>query len=327
LEALQPNQVVWNLINYHTLARCIHVVADLGVADVIQDRPVTAAELARRTGANADALDRMLRLLSANDVFASTREGYVHTVASELLRSDHPQSLRPFARMMGMPLVWNDFTQLGVTARTGKPALDWPGLVAYFKDHPEEASLFNAAMVAKSAAVVPAVVNAYDFSSFAVIADVGGGRGHLLHAILEHVPAATGILFDLPHVIADARDMASSRLRLHAGDFFVDPMPVADAYLLMEVLHDWSDQDALKILSSIRKAAPKHARLLIVEALVSEKPGPHFGKTLDIIMLAVTGGRERTTSTYISLLRSAGFQLEKVHTTQSQYSIVESIVN
>jgi hypothetical protein len=112
-----------------------------------------------------------------------------------------------------------------------------------------------------------------------------------------------------------------------------DPLFLADVdrlswrSALMEVIHDWSDQDALKILKAVRQAAPKHARLLIIEALVSETPGPHFGKTLDIIMLAVTGGRERTTSEYSALLRAAGFELEKVHATHSQYSIVESVIN
>jgi O-methyltransferase domain len=320
-----PDELVWTLINSHTVARCIHVIADLGVADALSGRCASIAELAARTGANADALDRMMRLLAANDIFASGPEGFIHTPASELLRSDHRHSLRPFARMMGMPLLWNDFTDLGTTARTGKPALDWPGLVAYFKDHPEEAKLFNAAMAAKSASVIPAVVDAYDFSSFAVIADIGGGRGHLLHTILENVPTARGILFELPHVIADATENTSARLQLRAGDFFVDLLPAADAYLLMEVIHDWSDPEALRILKAVRKAASKDARLLIVEALVPETAGPHFSKMLDIIMLAVTGGRERTPSEYKDLLQAAGFRLERILPTRSQYSIVESI--
>jgi hypothetical protein len=185
--------------------------------------------------------------------------------------------------------------------------------------------LFNAAMAAKSASVIPAVVGAYDFKSFAVIADIGGGRGHLLHAILENVKTAEGILFDLPHVIADASESAATRIQLHAGDFFVDPLPAADGYLLMEVIHDWSDQDAIKILKAVRKAASKDARLLIIEALVPETAGPHFSKMLDIIMLAVTGGRERTPSEYQGLLQAAGFQLERIIPTRSQYSLVESI--
>jgi len=177
-----------------------------------------------------------------------------------------------------------------------------------------------------AAAVVPAVVEAYDFSSFATVADIGGGRGHLLQAILDRVPTASGVLFDLPHVITDASGVASEQLRLTAGDFFRDQLPVADAYILMEVIHDWADGEATKILSAVRRAAPRHARVLVIEALVSESPGPQFGKMLDIIMLAVTGGRERTRAEYEGLLASTGFRLERIIQTASQYSLVEAVV-
>jgi hypothetical protein len=326
MDQLPPAQVVWGLINTHTIARCMHVIADFGVADALGDRPASAAELAASTGMNADALDRMLRLLAAHGVFSCEPPGYVHTPASRLLRSDHPQSMRSFARMIGMPVIWRGFTDLAHAAKTGTPATDWAGLMAYFSDHPDEASLFNQAMVGKSGGVVPSVVEAYDFSPFGTVADVGGGRGHLLHAILERFPTASGILFDLPHVIADASGVASRRLRLVAGDFFRDLLPVADAYVLMEVIHDWADEEAAKILSAVRRVAPKHARVLIVEAFVSESPGPHFGKMLDIIMLAVTGGRERTRSEYEGLLASTGFRLEGIIPTPSQYSVAEAVV-
>ena len=326
MDQLPPIQLLRDLINSHTLARCIHIVADLGVADAIQDRPATAADLAARTGANTDALNRMLRLLAAYGVFAFQAEGYVHTDASRLLRSDHPQSLRGFARMMGMPVIWNSFTELGTAARTGMPALSWAELVRYFSSHPEEASLFNQAMVGKSGAVIPAVIEAYDFRPFGTIADVGGGRGHLLRAIVERNPNASGMLFDLPHVIADTRNIASERLQLHSGDFFVDPLPVADLYLLMEVIHDWADEKAAMILAAVRRAAPRHARVLIIETLVSDAAGPHFGKTLDVIMLAVTGGRERTVHEYESLLGAAGFRFERVVQTRSPHSLVEAFV-
>src|SRR5690606_2320305 len=153
--------------------------------------------------------------------------------------------------------------------------------------------------------------------------DIGGGRGHLLRAILERVPAS-GILFELPHVIADTTGAKDERLKLCLGDFFVDPLPVADAYLLMDVLHDWSNVDAKRILAAVRRAAPDHARVLIAETLVAETAGPHLGKTLDIIMLAVTGGRERTRSEYAALLADAGLRLERVVPTTSHYSIVEA---
>jgi hypothetical protein len=314
------------LAHGHIAARCLHLIADFGVADALGDRPATAAELAARTGTNADALDRMLRLLAAYSVFAHGPAGYVHTPASRLLRgTDGGQSLRSYVRMIGMPVIWRGFTDLGHAAKTGGPATDWASLVAYFAEHPDESSLFNEAMTGKSLAVVPAVVAAYDFKRFGTVADIGGGRGHLLRAILDNAPNASGVLFELPHVIADARAVASSRLRLMAGDFFPDPLPAADVYVLMEVIHDWADADAKSILGAVRRAAPQHAHLLIVESLVSESPGPHFGKTLDIIMLAVTGGRERTRSEYEGLLAATGFHLERIIATPTRYDIVEAV--
>ena len=323
-EEMPDPLAVWTLINSHVVSRCIHVIADFGIPDALDGEPATAEELAARTGMDADALARMLRLLSAHGLFAGGPAGYVHTPRSELLRSDHPQSLRSFARMIGTS-AWAAFTELAQPARTGRPAFGWQAMMAHFAEHPDEAALFSQAMVDKSAAVVPAVVEAFDFSTFATVVDVGGGTGRLLSAILEQAPEATGVLFELPHVIADAGAAASDRLRLVGGDFFADPLPVADAYVLMEVLHDWADEDAARILTAVRRAAAPGARLIVVEVLVPETPGPDHSKVLDIIMLAVTGGRERTRDQYEKLLADAGFELERVVPTRSSYFIVEAV--
>ena len=320
---LPPPLVIRDLVTSVVAARCLQVVAEAGVADALGDKAEPTAHLARTTGLDADALERMLRLLGAYGVFARTAEGWAHTEPSRLLRSNDPRSMRAFARMIGLPAVWNDFTELGKVARTGKPALDWAGLVSHFSEHPDESRVFNEAMVAKSAAIIPAVIAAYDFTSFGTIADVGGGRGHLLQGILAAAPSARGILFDLPHVIADADGIASERLQLVAGDFFKGGLPAADAYVLMEVIHDWADDDAVKILTAVRKAAPRGARVLLVEAIVSDE-GPPFAKVLDVIMLAVTGGRERTAAEYERLLEAAGLRLERIVPTQSQCMVIES---
>jgi hypothetical protein len=203
--------------------------------------------------------------------------------------------------------------------------MDFAAFMEYFAAKPAESNIFNQAMEDKSRAVIPAVLAAYDFASFTTIADIGGGRGHLLQGILDKTPTASGILFDLPHVIREAAAQASNRLRLQPGDFFADSLPSANAYLLMEVIHDWNDDDSAKILAAIRRASPAGARLLIIEAMVSEDSGPDFSKVLDIIMLAVTGGRERTRSEYDTLLKRAGFRLERVIPTPSQYTIIESV--
>ncbi len=322
-----PARIVGELARAHIAARCLHVAAAFGVADAIGEEPADARAIASRTGLDADALRRILRLLAAHGVFEERPDGYAHNAASRLLRSDHPESLRPYVRMGGMPAFWERYSELGTTVQTGRPSRDWRGLLGYFDGHRDEAEIFNAAMVAKSRAVLPAVVDAYDFARFEVIADIGGGRGHLLAAVLERAPRARGILFDLPHVVAEVGSARSPRLEIAAGDFFADTPPSADLYLLMDLLHDWRDDDAAKILASVRRAATPHARVLIVETLVPEVPGPHFGKTLDVIMLAVTGGRERSLTEYAALLERSGLRLERVLPTRSEYSIVEAVIH
>lgn len=322
-----PAQTLWGFINSNVLARCVQVVAEYGVADKLGESSMNAVELAGQTGMDPDALSRMLRLLSANGIFRQEGEVYIHTPMSELLRTGHPQSMRSFARMMNLPIFMESFAGLTETAATGKPVKDFAAFMDYFAARPEESSIFNQAMADKSRNVIPAVLKAYEFTAFRTIADIGGGRGHLLRSVLEQAPAANGILFDLPHVVQEAAAQRSERLQLQPGDFFANALPSADAYLLMEVIHDWNDEDSEKILAAVHRAAPSHARLLIIEAIVSESPAEDFSKVLDIIMLAVTGGRERTPSEYKALLTRAGFRLEKIIPTPSQYSIIEAVVS
>ncbi|MDQ3720749.1 MAG: hypothetical protein M3350_08230 [Actinomycetota bacterium] len=301
-------------------------MAELGVADAVGYEPVSAQELAAACGADADALERALRLLAAHGVFEREGGGFRQTPASELLRSDHPMSMRAFARMMGLPVVSATFGRLEHSIRTGLPAVETvepDGFWAYLQDHPDEARVFGEAMTAKAAADIAAILNAYDFSRFATIADIGGGRGHLLGAVLDAVPSVQGVLFDLPAVI-DALDFEHERLRPQAGDFFVDPLPAADAYVLMEVIHDWPDAESLAILSAIRCAAAPGAKVLVIESvLTDERPDPR-GQTLDLIMLAVTGGRERTATELNELFDRAGLRDGTVVETAGPLRIVEA---
>jgi hypothetical protein len=323
----QPHEIVWTLVNVCVAARCIHVIAELGVADHIEDQPVSVGELASSCEVNADALDRVLRLLTAHGVFDREDGRYRHTPASRLLRSDQPMTMRPFARMMGLPFGWGSLTELAHSIRTGLPAieiLEPKGLWAYLQNHPDEAEIFGRAMTAKAGAEVAAVLAGYDFRPFGTIADIGGGRGHLLRAVLDTAPTAEGILFDLPEVINTVGDVDQQRLTVVAGDFFVDALPVADAYVLMEVLHDWADQECITILNAIRRAAPANSTLLIVEGVIPEERTDPRALTLDIIMLTVTGGRERTAAQFSALLDRAGFHLNRVIDTASPMRIVEA---
>ncbi|HMI31636.1 MAG TPA: methyltransferase [Candidatus Limnocylindrales bacterium] len=322
-----PFQTLIMLAGGACLPRSLHVVAELGVADALDDEPRTAAQLAASVGAHADSLARVLRLLSSYGVFAIDGDKVRHTDASRLLRTDHPHSMRALGRMFGLNIFWDAFSELEHTVRTGVPATTKTlpeGTWAYFEKNPEAGHIFNGAMVSKAQAQMPAVVAGYDFSRFATIADIGGGRGHLLHAILESNPTARGILFDLPNVIKDAKGAASDRLKLHAGDFFKDPLPAADAYTIMEVIHDWADAESLAIFKAIRKAAKPGAKLLVIEQLVPNDSAPHWSKMLDIHMLTLLGGRQRTLEEYEALLRPAGFSDLRVHATRSDVSILEA---
>lgn len=322
-----PLSTVLQIAGGHCLPRCLHVVAELGVADALDETPRSAAHLAASVGAKPDALGRVLRLLAAHGVFECQGDTFHHSPASRLLRSDHPQSLRALARMFGLPINWASWEALKYTLETGLPAAEKivpGGFWAYFAQHPEDSSIFNAAMAAKAHGQVAGIVAAYDFSGFGLIGDIGGGRGHLLRAVLDSAPQASGVLFDLPNVVGEASGVASERLKLQAGDFFKDPLPTCDAYLVMEVIHDWGDEEAVAILKAIRRPAPPNARLLVIELLVPDDPGPHWTKTLDIHMLALLGGRQRTREEYEVLCAKADFSLERQIDTGAGISILEA---
>jgi C-methyltransferase len=322
----QPDEIIWTLTHAVVPSRCLHLLAALGVADEIGDHPVSTAELASRCGADADALGRMLRLMAAHGIFESDGAGFRHTPASRLLRSDHPKSMRAFAELMGLPIFAAAFDRLEHSARTGSPAIDAvepQGLWAYLQGHPDEARTFDRAMTAKAAADLGAVLGAYDFRRFATIADIGGGRGHLLRAILDAVPTAGGVLFDRPQVI-EALDFEHDRLTPQAGDFLVDPLPAADAYVLMDVIHDWPDAECVAILRAIRAAAAAGAKVLVIESLLREDGPDPRGEELDIVVLAMVGGRERTAGRLTELLRSCGFGDATVIPTKGRLRIVEA---
>lgn len=321
-------EIIMQAATGYWLSRCVHVVAGLGVADHVEDTPKSVASVAEAVGANGAALSRVFRLLSAHGIFELRPEGVAHSDASRLLRSDNPQSLRPYAQMIGSKLCWDSYGLLEHSVKTGKPAtavIAPEGFFGYFGSHPDEGRVFDAAMRAKGHEQIATVLQSYDFSGFEVMCDVGGGTGHLLSAVIERIPTAKGVLFDLPPVIEAAAQVANDRLRLQAGDFFKDALPEANAYLLMEVLHDWSDAEASAILQAIRRNARPDSRVIIIENVVPENPAPHFSKGLDITMLSMLGGLERTAAEYETLLASAGFRVSRSIPTRT-VTIVEAVL-
>jgi O-methyltransferase domain len=291
-------------------ARCLHTVARLGVADAIGDAPRPLGEVADEVGADTSALGRILRHLAALGIFELRAGGVAHTHASRLLRADHAHTLLPIVQFHGLPILWDSFRDLDETARSGRPAAetkDPRGFFGYLSSHPDESDLFDAGMNAMTKLEVAELVPAYDFTDRTVIADIGGGRGQLLRAVLDATPWARGILHDQPHVLAKVEPHPC--MSFHPGDFFVDPLPAADCYLLKRILHDWDDAEATAILQAIRKASPPDAIVLLFEYVVPEAGDEFVGTNIDVIVLTLLTGRERTRDEYAALLAGGGFEL------------------
>jgi len=317
---------IMQLTTSYWASRCLHVVAELGIADLIGERPQSTDSLAKGSGTQPAALYRVLRLLASVGIFAWEDGAWRHTESSLFLRSDHTGSLRDYVRMLGLPVFWSAFADLDHSLRTGEPAFakQHPeGVFGYLSQNLEESSIFNAAMTSKSHRDIAAILPAYDFSQFASIADIAGGRGHLLRAILRTSPRTEGILFDQPHVVAEVRPDKNEKLTTVGGDFFADTMPKADAYLLMNIIHDWPDAESIRILSAIRRVMPAHACILVIETIVPLTAGPHLSKDLDIAMMALPGGMERTEDEYAALASKCALQLKRTITTASPFSILE----
>lgn len=316
------------------VAAGISAAARLGVADHMGDTPVGVDELARATGANEDALYRLLRMLAAAGVFREAADRrFALTDLGALLRRDHPDSMRGFAAYNGEPWHWRMWGELERSVRTGKPALPEDGsesLFEYLGGHQEAAAVFDAAMADLSNARDVSAISGYDFSQFGTVVDVGGGEGRLVRSVLASFPSVKGILYDLPVVIARARPIIASeglteRCAVVGGSFFDAVPPGGDVYMLKQVLHDWPDEQALTILKNCQRALQPGGKVLIFELMVAEHGGPDIGKLSDIEMLVATGGRERTQAQYDALLSAAGLRTTRVFETRSPFSIIEAI--
>ncbi len=321
-----PSAQLWALATGHMLPRCLQVMAELGVADHLGESPLGTSALATAAGVHPGALGRTLRLLASAGVFEAHGDLWAHNELSRLLRSDHPQTMRPYLRMLGGRLFWSAAGELEHAVRSGATAvgkLAPEGMWAYFSEHPEEGQLFDAAMTSRSNADIAFMIPSLDFTRYESIADVGGGRGNMLTAVLAAAPTARGVLFDRPEVVADVAPR--ERMRIQGGDFFKESPPAVDAYIVSRVLHDWADTEAVAILRSIRSVAPSGSELLILESILPETPEPHHTKVLDIIMLLMTGGHERTEREYQMLLDASGFRLDRVVATAGPVSVIVGV--
>jgi len=330
-----PRDALLRMTNAYQVSQAIHVAATLGIADLLEDGSRSADELAEATGTYAPSLYRLLRALASVGVFTEQGDGrFGSTPLAEYLRTDAPGSLRAWARLIGQPYVWASWGHLLHSVRTGEPAfpdLHGTNVWEHRAAHPEEGAIFDAAMTDLSAPVAEAVAQSYDFSRIGVLADVGGGEGGLLAAILAANPALRGVLFDQPHVVATAgalleRAGVADRCEVVGGSFLETVPEGADAYLLKSVIHDWDDAAAIEILRTCRAAMADTARLLVVEPVIQPGNEPDRAKFSDLNMLVMLGGRERTADDFERLYTEAGFNLTSVVPTGSPpFNIIDGV--
>lgn len=312
------------------LSRVICTIAELGVADQIDDTSQSASALAVAVGAQEGPLYRFLRFAASHGIFEE-RPGreFAHTSLSRKMRSDAPGSFRAAGRMFHRIFpAWEGLHKAVTTGEPSFASVYGQPLFDYIGGHPDLGPVFDAGMTSFHGHETAAMLDAYDFSDIRTLADLGGGNGSLLAATLTKYPQMRGILFDLGHVSERAKATlaaagVSDRCTVEVGSFFESAPSGADAYLMRHIIHDWTDEQSVQILRNIRKVIPQDGRMLIVEFSVPPANEPGLGKTADMIMLAFPGGVERTDEEYAALYRASGFALTKVVPTSSAVCVFE----
>lgn len=319
------------LITGYWTTQAVYVAAKLGLADLLKDGPRTAEELAKSTQTHAPSVYRLLRALASLGIFAEDdQKRFSLTPMAECLRSDKPGSQRALAIMSGEEhyRAWGD---LFYSVQTGQMAFDKIyGLPVFdfLSKNLEQAKVFDAAMVGVHGRETAAMTDAYDFSDIETLADVGGGNGSLLSFVLHKHPQMKGMLYDLPGVAERARANFKSagvadRCQVRGGSFFESIPAGADAYLMRHIIHDWNDEQATTILKNVHRVLPDHGRLLVIEGVIPSGNDPCFGKLLDLTMLVIPGGKERTEEEYRQLFAASGFELTRIVPTAAEVCIIE----
>ncbi|HEX7311682.1 MAG TPA: methyltransferase [Gaiellaceae bacterium] len=326
-----PAEALRRLTIGYQVSQAVHVVATLGIPDLLADGSRTVDELASSTASDPDALYRLLRALASIGILhEEPGRAFSLTEIGDGLRSDAPESLAGWALYVGRPYYWNAWAHLLHSVQTGENAfrsVHGTTVWEYRADHPEESAIFDGAMTSLTRRVNSALLESYDFERFGTVVDVGGGHGALLAALLTAYPATQGVLFDQPHVVALARDLlgaagVADRCRVVGGSFFESVPEGGDAYLLKAILHDWEDAEAVAILEACRRAMRGDAMLLVVERILGPPNEGAAAKLSDLNMLVGPGGRERTLDDFAALFEAAGFRLEDETPTRSDLSIL-----
>ena len=334
METKSPAAWMKEKVYGYWFSQALHCAAALNLADIIhQNGPSRVSELAKKTGSNEKNLYRLLRLLASEEVFEETEKGvFALTPRASQLRSDTPGSQYAMAIMSGSEHYLASSRMIDAV-RTGRCAYEiahGKPLFEYLKDHPGSARIFDMAMQSIHGTETKQMLDAYDFSRFATLMDIGGGNGSLLVEVLRANPGLKGVLFDQGHVIEAARGFMEShgfanRCQLISGDFFVSVPKGADACLLRHIIHDWDDETSVKLFRIIREVLPANGRMLVVDAVLPEGNAPHPGKLFDWIMMGIPGGVERTEAEFRDILRQGGFKVERIVPTAGLNSIIEAI--
>jgi hypothetical protein len=331
--AVDPVQTLLRLSNGLAQIAALRAALEANVADYLLAGPKPIAEIAEIAGFNEDALYRCIRLLATEQIFTEVAPHiFDNTPASAMMVTSHPLRLRDNLLWGTSKFSFRTFTGFMHSVRTGEPCIEKVfGMPAfeYLPTDPESNTEFNNAMTAISAMVVPSVLDSYDFSGIGTLCDVAGGHGFLLTSILEKHPDVTGILFDLDHVIQGAKPRIeqmglASRCTTIAGNFF-EAVPAANSYIMKHIIHDWEESKAITILANCAKSLSGSGRILLVESLIKGPDVPDFGKTLDIFMLTMPGGKERTEEEYGELLAKASLRINRIVPNRSPLWLIEAV--
>lgn len=331
---VSPRVALEQLIRGMEITQALAVIARLGIADLLQDGPKSSEELALATGSHAPSLYRVLRLLGAVAVLSEAEDHHFSlTPLGAYLQTNIAGSLHYQAINFGASPFWDVWGALQFSVATGDPAYqhvfgmtNWD----YRSKHPEANTLFNQFMSESSATLTPAIASNPIFARFGTLVDVGGNQGKMLSIILAANPGLTGVLFDLPHVLAGAPAVleaagVTGRTTVIGGDVFREVPAGYDAYLLSRVLHDWNDEQSIAILTSCRQAMPTGSTLLVLERVID--PGQEttvLTLESDLHMLVGAGGKERTADEYASLFSATGLHLEQLHPVDPSYQLLEA---
>ncbi|QDT92992.1 methyltransferase [Gimesia algae] len=321
------------MITGYWVSQSIYAAAKLGIADLLVAGPQTAELLAQATNTNSSALYRLLRALASVGIFAENEQReFALTPMAEFLRSDIPGSKRALALMSGDEQ-FRAWSEILYSIQTGKTSFDKvfeKPIFEYLADNPDKGQIFDQAMTGIHGRETGDIMNAYDFSGINTLMDVGGGNGSNIINLLQNYPEMKGILFDLPQVVERAEPYIeqaglTDRCQLIGGSFFESVPAGADAIFLRHIIHDWDDEKSLTILRHCHAVMSENSRLLVVESVIPPGNDPFPGKFLDLVMLMIPGGKERTAEEYEALFEQAGFKLTRIISTESELSIIEGI--